>query len=171
MSDKGKGGSTGGERPRSMQPMPVQGEQHVPVRDFNAAEVKDFLKKRMSQLSKFPVLVLCLLKKEAVEVTYDSAFSSSTNNFSNLQANFTFRLSGSNCRYDNLIIYGQSLLVRMFLTHFSYPDQPSPYHKAEGDSVAKRYSGAWSSKGMSLSCLQMICGQLADNLSYEPLDA
>lgn len=52
-----------------MQPMPVQGEQHVPVRDFNAAEVKDFLKKRMSQLSKFPVLVLCLLKKEIVEVT------------------------------------------------------------------------------------------------------
>lgn len=73
MSDKGKGGSTGGERPRSMQPMPVQGEQHVPVRDFNAAEVKDFLKKRMSQLSKFPVLVLCLLKEEAVEVTCDSA--------------------------------------------------------------------------------------------------
>jgi hypothetical protein len=83
VSDKGKGGSTGGERPRSMQPMPVQGEQHVPVRDFNAAEVKDFLKKRMSQLSKFPVLVLCLLKKEVVEVTHDSASSSSTNNFSN----------------------------------------------------------------------------------------
>ena len=75
MSDKGKGGSTGGERPRSMQPMPVQGEQHVPVRDFNAAEVKDFLKKRMSQLSRFLVLVLCLLKKEAVEVTHDSAFT------------------------------------------------------------------------------------------------
>jgi len=67
-----------------------------------------------------------------------------------LQANFTFRLSRSNCRYDNLIICGQSLLVRMFLTHFSHPDQPSPYHKAEGDSVANRYSGAWSSKGMSL---------------------
>ncbi|XTI94768.1 hypothetical protein V2W45_1441656 [Cenococcum geophilum] len=80
MSDKGKGGSTGGERPRSMQPMPVQGEQHVPVRDFNAAEVKDFLKKR-----------------------YQEAIA----------------------------------------------DQPSPYHKAEGDSVAKRYSGAWSSKAMS----------------------
>jgi len=37
----------------------------------------------MSQLSKFPVLVLCLLKKEAVEGTHDSASSSSTNNFSN----------------------------------------------------------------------------------------
>jgi len=60
--------------------MPVQGEQHVPVRDFNAVEVKDFLKKR-----------------------YQEAIA----------------------------------------------DQPSPYHKAEGDSVAKRYSGAWSSKAMS----------------------
>jgi hypothetical protein len=42
----GGGSSSGGgsDRPAA-QPTPVQAEQHVPVKDFNAAEVKEYLKK------------------------------------------------------------------------------------------------------------------------------
>ncbi|OCK76925.1 hypothetical protein K432DRAFT_385086 [Lepidopterella palustris CBS 459.81] len=74
----GKGGPASAEKGRGTQPLAVQGEQHVPVRNFNATEVKDFLKKR-----------------------YQEAIA----------------------------------------------DQPSPYHKVAGDSVAKRSSGAWGSRG------------------------
>jgi hypothetical protein len=43
---KGKG-SGGGDRGAS-QAAPVQAERHVPVKNYNAAEVKDFLKKSKS---------------------------------------------------------------------------------------------------------------------------
>lgn len=40
-----KGKATGGADRPAAQPTPVQAEHHVPVRDFNAGEVKEFLKK------------------------------------------------------------------------------------------------------------------------------
>ncbi|KAF2192411.1 hypothetical protein K469DRAFT_730971 [Zopfia rhizophila CBS 207.26] len=78
-SGRGKGASGGDS---AAQPPPVQAEHHVPVRDFNAAEVKEFLKKH----------------------------------------------------------------------------QASVYHKVQGDSVAKRSSGAWGSRGNTMSHL-MPSGQ------------
>ncbi|KAF2795700.1 hypothetical protein K505DRAFT_323888 [Melanomma pulvis-pyrius CBS 109.77] len=57
---------------------PLQADSHVPVKDFNAAEVKEFLKKRYLE---------------------------------------------------------------------SIGDQSSVFHKVQGDSVAKRSSGAWGSRG------------------------
>lgn len=44
----GKGKAAGGGDRGATQPAPVQAEQHVPVRDFNAAEVKAYLKNSMS---------------------------------------------------------------------------------------------------------------------------
>ncbi|KAL5411493.1 hypothetical protein PMIN06_002618 [Paraphaeosphaeria minitans] len=73
---KGQGGA---ERAPAQAPS-VPAEQHVPVKDFNAGEVKEFLKKKYLE---------------------------------------------------------------------SVTDQPSAYHKVQGDSVAKRSSGAWGSRGMS----------------------
>ncbi|KAJ4286719.1 hypothetical protein N0V90_012971 [Kalmusia sp. IMI 367209] len=73
---KGKG-SGGAERAHAQAPS-VQAEQHVPVKGFNAGEVKEFLKKKYLE---------------------------------------------------------------------SVTDQPSAYHKVQGDSVAKRSSGAWGSRG------------------------
>lgn len=49
---KGKtagGGDNKGASPQTAS-VPVQAEQHVPVKDFNAAEVTEFLKKSMSDL-------------------------------------------------------------------------------------------------------------------------
>ncbi|KAL5398969.1 hypothetical protein PMIN02_001046 [Paraphaeosphaeria minitans] len=71
---KGQGGA---ERAPAQAPS-VPAEQHVPVKDFNAGEVKEFLKKKYLE---------------------------------------------------------------------SVTDQPSAYHKVQGDSVAKRSSGAWGSRG------------------------
>ncbi|KAF2651250.1 hypothetical protein K491DRAFT_707171 [Lophiostoma macrostomum CBS 122681] len=72
---KGKAGGGGGDRGAS-QPAPAP--IHVPVRDFNSAEVKDFLKKKYVE---------------------------------------------------------------------SIGDRSSVHHKVQGDSVAKRSSGAWGSRG------------------------
>ncbi|KAF2819980.1 hypothetical protein CC86DRAFT_374694 [Ophiobolus disseminans] len=71
----GKGKATG---PAPASQTSAAAKPHVPVRDFNANEVKDFLKKKYLE---------------------------------------------------------------------STADQPSAYHKVQGDSVAKRSSGAWGSRG------------------------
>ena len=42
-----KGKATGGADRPAAQSTPVQAEHHAPVRDFNAGEVKEFLKKSM----------------------------------------------------------------------------------------------------------------------------
>ncbi|KAF2476216.1 uncharacterized protein BDR25DRAFT_300328 [Lindgomyces ingoldianus] len=76
-SAKGKPAGGGGDRPAAP-PATVQAEQHVPVKDFNAGEVKEFLKKRYLE---------------------------------------------------------------------SVGDQSSVYHKVQGDSVDRRSSGAWGSRG------------------------
>lgn len=44
----GKGKAAGGVDRAQAQPAPGQAEQHVPVREFNAGEVKEFLKKSAS---------------------------------------------------------------------------------------------------------------------------
>ncbi|KAL1611592.1 hypothetical protein SLS59_000311 [Nothophoma quercina] len=59
-------------------PVPAPKEEHVPVRDFNAAEVRDYLKKKYTE---------------------------------------------------------------------TVANQPSVYHKVEGDSVPKRSSGVWGARG------------------------
>lgn len=76
-------GNAWGTKGKAAGPAPVataqaQPEHHTPVRDFNANEVKDFLRKKYLE---------------------------------------------------------------------STADQPSVYHKVQGDSVAKRSSGAWGVKG------------------------
>ncbi|KAH7079013.1 hypothetical protein BKA63DRAFT_563672 [Paraphoma chrysanthemicola] len=71
----GKGKATG---PAPAGQVSASAEQHVPVRDFNANEVRDFLKRKYLE---------------------------------------------------------------------STTDQPAAYHKVQGDSVAKRSSGAWGSRG------------------------
>lgn len=38
---------------------------------------------------------------------------------------------------------------RMLLTNSLFEDQPAVYYKVQGDSVAKRSSGAWGSRGVS----------------------
>ncbi|KAF2021840.1 hypothetical protein BU24DRAFT_417475 [Aaosphaeria arxii CBS 175.79] len=76
-SAKGKAASGGGDRGPNQSSTP-QADRHVPVKDFNAAEVKEFLKKKY------------------VENTTNS---------------------------------------------------PAVYHKVQGDSVPKRSSGAWGSRG------------------------
>ncbi|ORY08700.1 hypothetical protein BCR34DRAFT_488326 [Clohesyomyces aquaticus] len=78
-SGKGKAASAGGDKGAAS--APVHAEQHVPVQDFNAGEVKEYLKKRYLE---------------------------------------------------------------------SVGDQPSVYHKVQGDSVDRRGSGAWGSRGMTL---------------------
>ncbi|PSN70292.1 hypothetical protein BS50DRAFT_585730 [Corynespora cassiicola Philippines] len=92
-----KGKATGGADRPAAQPTPVQAEHHVPVRDFNAGEVKEFLKKRY----------------------LESTGGTTTTNYGRSNV-------GSN---------GAST------------GQASVYHKVEGDSVNKRSSGAWGSRG------------------------
>lgn len=75
-SRKGKGAAA--DRPGPPPASPAQTEHHLPMRDFNASEVKEFLKK-------------CYLE--------------------------------------------------------SVGDNPAVYHKVQGDSVPKRSSGAWGSRG------------------------
>ncbi|KAF2000234.1 hypothetical protein P154DRAFT_204520 [Amniculicola lignicola CBS 123094] len=76
---QGKGkGAGGGDRGPAAQPAPVQADTHVAVREFNAGEVKDYLKKRYLE---------------------------------------------------------------------TVGDQTAAYYKVQGDSVAKRSSGAWGSRG------------------------
>ncbi|KAF2741387.1 hypothetical protein EJ04DRAFT_507205 [Polyplosphaeria fusca] len=74
----GKNKAVGGGDRAVAQPASAPPEQHAPVKEFNANEVKEFLKKRYLE---------------------------------------------------------------------SIADQPSVYHKVQGDSVAKRSSGAWGSRG------------------------
>ncbi|KAK7189403.1 uncharacterized protein CC84DRAFT_1258141 [Paraphaeosphaeria sporulosa] len=95
---KAKGQGQGGAE-RAPAPAPsVPAEQHVPVKDFNAGEVKEFLKKKY-------------LESVAGISSSSSASTPAT---------------GTNAK----------------------PlDQPSAYHKVQGDSVAKRSSGAWGSRG------------------------
>ncbi|KAF2440790.1 hypothetical protein P171DRAFT_489481 [Karstenula rhodostoma CBS 690.94] len=93
-----KGKAQGGAERAPAQPPSIPAEQHVPVKDFNAAEVKDFLKKKYL---------------ESVAGTSSSNRVSATT-------------TGTNAKP---------------------PDQPSAYHKVQGDSVAKRSSGAWGSRG------------------------
>jgi hypothetical protein len=106
-------------------------ENHVPVRDFNANEVRDFLKRSTSDKPKQqpvreqsnPPAQACSLQKnkanhliEYLESTAGTLPSPSTHQ-SNVQADAPV------------------------------PDQPAVYHKVQGDSVAKRSSGAWGSRG------------------------
>ncbi|KAJ4358188.1 uncharacterized protein N0V89_002767 [Didymosphaeria variabile] len=93
---KGKG-QGGGERAQAQTPS-VPAEQHVPVKDFNAGEVKEFLKKKYLE---------------------SVAGTSASNN----------------------------ALATDMGTNGKPLDQPSAYHKVQGDSVAKRSSGAWGSRG------------------------
>ncbi|KAF9735396.1 hypothetical protein PMIN01_06801 [Paraphaeosphaeria minitans] len=91
---KGQGGA---ERAPAQAPS-VPAEQHVPVKDFNAGEVKEFLKKKY-------------LESVTGISSSDSASAPAT------------------------------------ATNANPLDQPSAYHKVQGDSVAKRSSGAWGSRG------------------------
>lgn len=45
---KAAGGADRGQAQAQAQPAHVQAEQHVPVKDFNAGEVKEFLRKSTS---------------------------------------------------------------------------------------------------------------------------
>ncbi|KAF2254640.1 hypothetical protein BU26DRAFT_500357 [Trematosphaeria pertusa] len=94
----GKGKAAGGVDRAQAQPAPGQAEQHVPVREFNAGEVKEFLKKRYL---------------ESIGGINPSVNASAPDDGANRASK----------------------------------DQSSVYHKVQGDSVAKRSSGAWGSRG------------------------
>ncbi|KAF2709615.1 hypothetical protein K504DRAFT_491075 [Pleomassaria siparia CBS 279.74] len=92
----GKGKATGGGG--APQSPTAQADSHVPVREYNAGEVKEFLKKRYL---------------DSIGGNAPSKDTSVMNNASNPAPP---------------------------------PDQPSVFHKVQGDSV-KRSSGAWGSRG------------------------
>ncbi|KAF2691656.1 hypothetical protein K458DRAFT_411379 [Lentithecium fluviatile CBS 122367] len=94
----GKGKAAGGTDRAQAQPASAQADQHVPVKDFNASEVKEFLKTRYL---------------ESIGGTSPATNASAT--------------SGG--------------------TNRASKGQPSVYHKVQGDSVTKRSSGAWGSRG------------------------
>ncbi|KAF2868024.1 hypothetical protein BDV95DRAFT_581144 [Massariosphaeria phaeospora] len=72
----GKGKVAGGSDRAPAQPAPVQTEQHVPVREFNAGEVKDYLKKRYIESIADQNAAYCKVKGDSVPKRSSGAWSS-----------------------------------------------------------------------------------------------
>ncbi|CAI6335878.1 unnamed protein product [Periconia digitata] len=94
---KGKAAGSAERAQAQSHSTPPQAEHH-PVKDFNTAEVKDFLKKKYL---------------ETVAGTSPPSYHDLTSTLADIASK----------------------------------DRPSVYHKVQGDSVAKRSSGAWGSRG------------------------
>jgi hypothetical protein len=120
-----KGKATGGGgAPQS----PVQAaDSHVPVQDFNAAEVKNFLKK--STFTSY--------------VPADGSYDQLSISFTQANACLLGYLEsiGGVAPSDTSVVNNAS-------NPTSPKDQSSIFHKVQGDSV-KRSSGAWGSRGIT----------------------
>ena len=119
-----KGKATGGGgAPQS----PVQAaDSHVPVQDFNAGEVKNFLKK----------------SKSTSYVPADRSYNKRSASFTQANARLPEYLEsiGGIAPSDTSVVNNAS-------NPTSPKDQSSVFHKVQGDSV-KRSSGAWGSRGI-----------------------
>ena len=108
-------------------------EQHVPLRDFNAGEVKDFLKKS----KRIPCLEASLGAMYFKMVLRDPPHPQEPQ----------LTCTQSTLRPSQVHLPHDITSVTAPEANRAFPGHSSAYHKVQGDSVAKRSHGAWGSKG------------------------
>ncbi|EAT91892.2 hypothetical protein SNOG_00397 [Parastagonospora nodorum SN15] len=123
-------GKTAGPAPAPAAQTNAPAVHHVPVRDFNSNEVRDFLKKSTSTTILIHGKILGPYVLEACALPLLKSHADHITEYIENTAGTVHQTRKKDTETNNVLA-----------------DKPSVHHKVQGDSVAKRASGAWGSRG------------------------